>query len=109
MKQVKIKSSIGDKSTEIASADCYITIPSVIEMDSSRNTDPYISEGSTIDYFTTSSSRIIYDKNGNAVTYWTRSPNKDYDTYVFAIRTIGDSYGFNVPTSLNYVRIMFSI
>ena len=109
MKQVKVKSSIGNKSTEVATADCYITIPAAIEMDSTKNTDPYISEGSVIDYFTTAASRILYDKNGNAVIYWLRSPNKDYDNYVFTVRAGGDLYGYNVPTSLNYVRIMFSI
>ena len=109
IKQVKVKSSIGNKSTEIATADCYITVPSAIEIDSSRNTDPYISEGSAIDYFTTAASRVLYDKSGNAVAYWLRSPNKDYDSYVFVVRTAGDLYGFNVPTSLHYVRIMFSI
>lgn len=77
VKQVKVKSSIGNQSIEIATADCYITIPAAIEMDSAKNTDPYISEGSAIDYFTDNSSRVIYDKDGNAVQYWTRSPNKD--------------------------------
>lgn len=109
MKQVKVKSSIGDQSIEIATADCYITIPAAIEMDSSKNTDPYISEGSAIDYFTTNASRIVYDNGGNAVVYWLRSPNKDYPKYVFTVRTDGSLYGFNVTTSLNYVRIMFSI
>ena len=109
MKQVKVKSSIGNQSIEIATADCYITIPAAIEMDSTKNADPYISEGSAIDYFTDNSSRVIYDKDGNAVQYWTRSPNKDYATYVFAVQTNGEVRGFNVPTSLNYVRIMFSI
>lgn len=109
MKQVKVKSSIGDQSIEIATADCYITIPAAIELDSSKNTDPYISEGSAIDYFTTNASRIVYDNVGNAVVYWLRSPNKDYPKYVFTVRTDGSLYGFNVTTSLNYVRIMFSI
>lgn len=109
MKQVKVKSSIGDKSIEIASADCYIAIPAAIEMDSTKNSDPYISEGSAIDYFTTNNARILYDKDGNAVQYWTRSPNKDYANYVFAVQANGEVRGFNVPTSLNYVRIMFSI
>lgn len=75
---------------------------------STKNTDPYISEGSTIDYFTTQASRILYDKDGNAVTYWTRSPNKD-NAYVWVVRTAGDMYGFIVPTQEYAVRIMFSI
>lgn len=112
MKQVKIRSSIGDKSTEISTADCFVAIPAVISMDSTRSTDPYISEDTAIDYFTTAASRALKDKEGNDVIYWLRSPNKDYDSYVFTVRTAStnyDLYGFNVPTSENYVRIMFSI
>ena len=109
MKQVKIKSSIGDKSLEVATADCYIAIPAAIEVDSSKTSDPYISEGSSIDFLTTNASRILYDKDGNAVAYWTRSPNKDQASYVWLVGTTGSLSGFNVPTSDYAIRIMFSI
>ena len=109
MKQVKIKSSIGDKSLEVATADCYIAIPAAIEIDSSKTSDPYISEGSSIDFLTTNASRILYDKDGNAVAYWTRSPNKDQASYVWLVGTTGSLSGFNVPTSDYAIRIMFSI
>lgn len=71
--------------------------------------EPYISEDSPIDYFTTNESRIIYDKDGNAVEYWTRSPDVNYDRYINYIKTDGTETSFVYPNSLKAVRILFSI
>ena len=109
LKQVSVKSSIGNQSTVISSSDCYITIPSVIELDSSKNIEPYINEGSPIDYFTTNSSRICYGNDGNAVAYWTRSPNISYVAYQYNVGQSGSLSGYNQPTSKYGIRIMISM
>lgn len=112
MKQVQVKSSIGNQSTELSSSDCYITIPSVYELNSSMSSEPYYSEAypaATIDYFTNQASRICYDKNGTAVVYWTRSPNASYATYIYTVNANGSTTGYNYPNTPCYVRIMFSI
>ena len=109
IKQVKIKSSIGDKSTEISSSDCYIAIPAAIQIDSRKTNEPYINEDSAIDYFTTDGSRILYDKDGNAVEYWTRSPDAGYINYMLRVRTNGTLYSFDYPNSEKAIRILFSI
>ena len=109
LKQVKIKSSIGDNSTDVTSSDCYIAIPAYIQLDSSATNDPYINEDSAIDYLTTNESRIIYDKDGNAVEYWTRSPNASYDRYMWYVNTKGELSTFVYPNSSKGIRILFSI
>lgn len=108
-KQVKVKSSIGNQSTDISSSDCYITIPAVIQIDSSKTTEPYINEDSMIDYMSTSDAKILYDKDGNAVEYWTRSPNVGYPNYMWYVKTNGTLYSFDYPSSMKAIRIIFSI
>lgn len=118
MKQVQIKSSIGNKSTDVTSSNCYIYIPSVYELDLSKSSEPYSTEiypAQTIDYFVPKSGqsannlRVCYDKDGNAVSYWTRSPNVDYSNYQYIINTSGATYGYNYTYENHHVRIMFSI
>ena len=109
IKQAKIKSSIGDQSTEVTSSDCYIAIPSAIQLDSSKISDPYINEDSAIDYLSTNESRILYDKDGNAVEYWTRSPNVSYERYMWYVNTSGVLNTFVYPDSSRDIRILFSI
>ena len=118
MKKVQIKSSIGNKSHEVTSSDCYITIPSVYELDYNRSSEPYITEiypAQTIDYFVPTASndvnklRICYDKEGNAVSYWTRSPNKDYAYYQYTVSTKGETSGYNYAYESHHIRMMFSL
>ena len=108
-KQVKVKSSIGNQSTEISSSDCYITIPAAIQIDSSKTTEPYVNEDSAIDYMSTSDAKILYDKDGNAVEYWTRSPNISYPNYMWYVKANGTLYSFDYPSSMKAIRIIFSI
>jgi hypothetical protein len=112
IKQVQVKSSIGGKSTEISKSDCYIYIPAVYEVDSSRSGEPYYSEaspGSFIGYFTSPASKICYDSSGTAVSYWTRSPNVSYDYAIHVVSTSGGLSSYIYPYDSHYVRIMFSI
>lgn len=112
LKKVNVKSSIGNKSMELSSSDCYIYIPSVGEMSAKMIDEPYYSETNqigVIDYFTTDESRICYDKDGNAVSYFTRSPNAQYSNYVYSINKDGTLYGYEYAHYDRYVRIMISI
>ena len=110
MKLVKVKSSIGDKSLDISSSDCYIFIPSISELDATVNVEPYVSEGTAISHFTSNNSRICTTLDGNAVEYWTRSPSTGWNSYVYRISNSGSS---QAVTQLNkddmYARIMISI
>lgn len=112
MKQVKVKSSVGNKSTDVTSSDCYIYIPSIYELDLRMSSEPYYSEvypASTIDYFINDQTRICYGNDGTAITYWTRSPNVSYDYGIYSISADGSNYGYNYPSASHCVRIMFSI
>jgi len=109
VKKVQIKTSAGNKSTEIVNTDCYITIPSIHELVSSMSNDPYGSEGTPIDYFVNPADRICYDENGVAVDYWTRSPNVGYTSYNYYISATGATQPIGVLENKHHVRIMISI
>ena len=109
MKQVNVKSSIGDKSTEVATTGCYVTIPAVIEVDATKTTEPYLSEGAAISYMTSNNARKRSYDGGNVAAYWLRSPNVDYTTYIYTVDTSGKAYGFNYPNAYNGVLIEISL
>lgn len=111
MKQVIVSSSIGSQSIEISSSNCYVTIPSVIEVsnESSINVEPYIYEGSTISYMTSNNMRRRMFSNGNYGGYWLRSPNISYsNSYVYQVDEYGKLYGFGTPKSASGVLIEIS-
>lgn len=109
MKQVKVPSSIGNKSTEIDTSDCYITIPACIEVDPTMTTEPYINEGTTISYLSTNASRRRAVDGNDYQRYWLRSPNVAYDNYVYRVNNDGSMYGFVIPyyTAKILVEISF--
>ena len=110
IKQVKVKSSVGNKSTEISSSDCYIFVPSISELYSGVSGEPYASEGTLISHFSSNASRICYTSDGMAVQYWTRSPNVGYTNYVHRISENGMSQSVTVLNAQDvYVRIMLSM
>ena len=74
MKKVIVWSSIGQNSSELSSSNCYITIPAVVEVDSSYTSEPYNSEGTAISYMSTNDARKRAFDNGEYNAYWTRSP-----------------------------------
>ena len=110
LKQCRIPSSIGNKSTEIDVANCYIAIPSAIELDPTKTSEPYINEGfPTISYMTTNEARMrMYNGGVEPIQYWTRSPNVDYEYYIYSINTSGVLYGYNTPTTKYGVLIEIS-
>ena len=110
MQQVKVKSSVGNKSTELSSSDCYIFIPSISELMPNMTAEPYGSEGTIISHFSDNNSRICKIPDGTTVQYWTRSPSLDWDKYVYRISKTGAS---EAVTPLNqsdvYARIMIAM
>lgn len=110
IKQVKVKSSIGEKSLTVSSSDCYVFIPSISELVPSMTAEPYGSEGTAISHFTSNDARVCYNPEGVAVQYWTRSPSIDWNNYVFRISTNG---AYQAVTQLSaadvYPRIMINI
>ena len=110
IKQVKVKSSIGEKSLTVSSSDCYVFIPSISELVPSMTAEPYGSEGTAISHFTSNDARVCYNPEGVAVQYWTRSPSIDWNNYVFRISTTG---AYQAVTQLSaadvYPRIMINI
>ena len=76
--------------TEVTSSDCYITVPALVEVESSyASTEPYGSEGTPISYLHTPESRKRAFANGNYNQYWTRSPSVNYDNYVWRVDADG--------------------
>jgi hypothetical protein len=120
LKQVKITSTNGNKSLNTTDSNCYIAVPAMIELNgtvgtSVTNKNAYSLEGYLIDYFAPTEGsnvqelRKCYDKAGNAVSYWTRSPNVDYSSYQISVNENGDIYLYGYPDDSRYVRIIFSI
>lgn len=109
IKQVQIPSSIGNRSVEISTSNCYIAIPSVIEVEPSMTSEPYVYEGTSIPYLTTNQSRICRYSDGTAGSYWLRSPNVSYDSYFYRVDDGGGLYGYYYAYNEGGVRMMFSI
>lgn len=109
VQKVRVPGNIGGQSTEIAYANCYFYVPSTIELDSSVTNEPYIYEGSAIDFITTNDTRRRRTPDGTVAAYWTRSPNREYSGYYNAVNTNGNIYGYYYPTDKNYVLVEFSI
>lgn len=99
LKQVIVYSSVGEMSSELSSSDCYITIPALIEVDASMNTEPYNSEGTAISYLTTNASRKRTAVGGDYAAYWLRSPNAGYTSYVYRVDENGSPQGFTNTSS----------
>ena len=127
IKQVEVKSTIGEKSTEYSSSNCYIYIPAFADL-SLNNTNAgtnvtyavlsgEITPGKTISYMKYESDRIMMDCDGEAaVQYYTRSP-----AYPGGSSTISNQYFYRVTETGKFeitglsasseagVVIMFSI
>ena len=107
LKQVVVYSNDGiDKSIaphyqEVTSSNCYITIPALIEVDSSQTSEPYNSEGTSISYMSNNTARKRAFDSGDYSAYWLRSPNVGYVNYVYRVDENGQIQGItNATTSL---------
>ena len=98
VKRVKIPSSIGDKSTEITTSDCYIAVPSCIEVDPTMTAEPYINEGFPVSYLTDNNSRKRAYVDGDADYYWLRSPSAASASYICRVNTDGSVYSYTLPS-----------
>ena len=115
MKQVKVQSTIGNKSTDLSTSDCYIFVPALYELypsaDKAYHGETRDDTG-TIRIFTDDASRKCTISGGkDAVAYWTRSPNVTYTGYVWHIDAKGIPSGYKYPYSPDnniYARIMIS-
>ena len=58
LKEVKIKASEGNMSTAITTSTDYIFLPCNVEMGSGSTSEPYVSEGGAISYYSSNSARI---------------------------------------------------
>ena len=99
IKPVMIYSTIGNKSSELSYSKCYVTIPALIEVDPTRNVEPYSSEGTTISYMNTNDSRKRAFTDGTYYEYWLRSPNADYSSYVWRVDVDGATQGITNAAS----------
>ena len=107
--QVTIYSSIGAQSKELSASQCYISIPAVIEVDAGMNTDPYVSEDTTIAYMTSQDMRKRAYDNGDYEQYWLRSPNVANATqYVYYVSKDGSLSGYSTPSTKNGILIEIS-
>ena len=104
IKQVIVKSSVGNQSTEISDSDCYIFIPSIAELGENKNTEPYSSEGTQISHITNADSRVCDGKY-----YWTRSPSLGWSSYVYSIIPGGSAQAVTQLSTRHYIRMMISI
>ena len=107
LKQVIVYSNDGIDNTavphyqEVTSSDCYITIPALIEVDSSQTSEPYNSEGMSISYMSNNTARKRAFDGGDYNGYWLRSPNIGYTNYVWRVDENGQIQGItNTTTSL---------
>ena len=91
LKKTIVYSSIGNNSNELSSSDCYIAIPSVIEVDSSHSAEPYNSEGTAISYMNTNESRKRAFDNGEYNAYWLRSPSTGWANYIWRVESSGET------------------
>lgn len=96
-----ITSSDGSFYTEVTSSNCYITIPALIEVDSSQTSEPYNSEGTVISYMSNNTARKRAFDGGDYNAYWLRSPNTGYANYIWRVDENGQTQGItNATTSL---------
>ena len=109
LKQVIVYSSVGKQSSELSSSDCYITIPALVEVDPTRTSEPYNSEGTSISYMNTNSSRKRAFDGGDYGEYWLRSPNVDYANYIWRVDTNGQTQGIDNASTKHGVLIEISL
>ena len=115
MKKVSVSSLVGKKSSEVSSSGCYITIPSLYDVNDNPNS-VYFSEvydaNGTISFMSgengsngASNRRRAFD-GGDYNDYWLRSPSiPDYsntDYYVWRVDKNGTFQEISAPSNNDY-------
>lgn len=124
LKKVCVLSTIGQGSSEVSESGCYINIPSVYDVDSNETTyrNELYSAASTIASMATQQSRrreFSYGFENDNIdayeSYWLRSPNTAYTSYVWTVNenyqtdvNKGTTSGFNTPNTNHGVVIEIS-
>lgn len=103
-----IDNSIAPHYQEVTSSNCYITIPALIEVDSSQTSEPYNSEGTSISYMSNNTARKRAFDSGDYSAYWLRSPNVGYVNYVWRVDENGAVQGITNTTTALGVLIEIS-
>lgn len=109
LQQVIVYSSSGKMSSDLTQSDCYITIPSLIEVDPTNTSEPYNSEGTSVSYMSTNDSRKRAFDNGDFDSYWLRSPNSSYANYIWRVDSDGQTQGITNATNSLGVLIEVSM
>ena len=109
LKQVKIQSSVGGKSTEIGTSNCYVAIPSAYEVESGLNQEPYNYEGLPIPFIVSEETRKRPKVDGTETAYWLRSPNILQNTYIWSVSASGTTSGYSYATQTLGIVIILSI
>lgn len=109
IKQVKVPYSIGSALSDVDTVDCYVTVPACIEVDPTMTTEPYVSEGTSISYISTNTSRLRAYPDGTYGNYWLRSANAKYASYVYQVDSTGKLSGYCTPTSEAGILVEVSI
>ena len=117
IKKVHVDSSAGQNSTSLVDpkSECHIYIPAVIEVDPTKTSEPYVSEGTPVPYMTTNSSRIrtMYGSD-EAMEYSTRSPyvypySSSTSSYLYYVASSGVVESKSGTSTARGLLIMFSI
>lgn len=122
MKRMLVRSNDGASTTipfykEVTSSNCYITIPSLFDVDPSKGIEPYSSESvqGTIASMGTSSARKRAFDGGDYNDYWLRSPytsnvtsGATYANYVWRVDNSGETQGITGATARHGVLIEIS-
>ena len=104
LKQVIVYSNdgIGNSNpyyNEVTPSNCYITIPALIEVDPTRTSEPYNSEGTSISYLSTNDSRKRAFDGGDYNAYWLRTPTIGYTSYIWRVESGGNTESITSPTN----------
>lgn len=111
IKPVVVASSIGNKSNEISNSSCYFYIPSIYDLDNTKNIEPYVYEtNGCISYITNNDmrQRAKVDFVDVYNDYWTRSPSVSSSNYVYYVQSDGIVSSYKMPTNELGVLLMFS-
>lgn len=105
MKKMSVGSTIGDKSTTVDWSDCYVTIPSVYDLDTSKteSKNELYDTNNPISIMQTNDTRKRGFDGGDYYDYWTRSPNISFQSYAwFVVDGVNDNN--NLAGSLYGIR-----
>lgn len=94
MKKMNVGSTIGDKSTSITWSDCYVTLPSAYDLDTSKtdSKNELYDSNNPISIMQTNDTRKRGFDGGDYYDYWTRSPNTAFQSYAwFVVDGVNDN------------------